>query len=67
MHETNQFLLPYVKLINCIHTGFYLGSFVWGEAISPQVNKLFLAKNHRSTQGGGELEVFGRKLKKLGG
>ena len=53
MHETNQFLLAYVKLINCIHTGFYLGSFVWGEAISPQVNKLFFSKKSQEYTGGG--------------
>ena len=41
-------------LAHCYSTqsGFYLGIFVWEEAISPQVTKLFLAKIHKSTQGG---------------
>ena len=52
-----------------VQAGFYLGIFVWGGGgecmyISPQVNKLFLAKK---SQGRGELEVLRGKLRIWGG
>ncbi len=43
-----------------VQSGFYLGIFVWGEAISPQVNTITTTvQSQEYTGGGGSLKFFG--------